>query len=59
MSSRGIVKDAATGEVMPGATIIVKGTSNGVMADMEGHSEYLLLPGHTSLNAHSLRMMPY
>ncbi|MEZ4999544.1 MAG: carboxypeptidase-like regulatory domain-containing protein [Bacteroidales bacterium] len=45
VSSRGIVKDAATGEVMPGATIIVKGTSNGVMADMEGAFRISVAPG--------------
>lgn len=42
---KGIVKDAATGETMPGATIIIKGTSIGVMADMDGRYSISVNPG--------------
>ncbi|MBP1669971.1 MAG: SusC/RagA family TonB-linked outer membrane protein, partial [Bacteroidetes bacterium] len=33
----GNVKDASTGDVLPGVTILEKGTNNGVVTDMEGN----------------------
>ena len=32
----GVVKDATTGEPLPGAAILVKGTPDGVVADIDG-----------------------
>ena len=33
----GTVKDAASGEPIPGATVLVKGSSNGTTTDMDGN----------------------
>ena len=33
----GVVKDAQTGEPIPGATVLVKGTSNGTTTDLDGN----------------------
>jgi len=33
----GIIKDASTGDVLPGVTILEKGTNNGVVTDMDGN----------------------
>lgn len=33
----GVVKDASTGEPLPGAAILVKGTADGVVADIDGN----------------------
>lgn len=48
----GIVTDAATGETLPGATIVIDGTTIGVIADLNGHFEFPNLPtGRHSLKA--------
>ena len=33
----GIVKEADTNEPLIGATVVVKGTTNGVITDLDGH----------------------
>ena len=35
----GIVKEADTNEPLIGATVVVKGTTNGVITDLDGHAE--------------------
>ena len=34
----GIVKEADTNEPLIGATVVVKGTTNGVITDLDGHT---------------------
>ena len=37
ISVRGVVKDSATGETIPAASVLVKGTSNGTITDNDGN----------------------
>ena len=37
ISVRGVVKDSSTGESIPAASVIVKGTSNGTITDNDGN----------------------
>jgi TonB-linked SusC/RagA family outer membrane protein len=37
ISVRGVVKDASTGDTIPAASVIVKGTSNGTITDNDGN----------------------
>ena len=37
ISVRGVVKDASTGETIPAASVLVKGTSNGTITDNDGN----------------------
>ncbi len=39
-----IVKDKETGQTLPGATVIVKGTAKGAVADINGSAEVLNIP---------------
>ena len=48
---RGTVKDAATNEVIPGATIIVKGTTTGTITGVDGSYSLTLDPGTYELQA--------
>ncbi len=45
----GSVSDQSTGESMPGATIIVKGTTKGTTTDMDGNFSLSLSPTETTL----------
>lgn len=45
---KGIVTDASTGEPLPGAAILVKGTADGVVADVNGNYS-INVPGNATL----------
>ena len=47
----GYVKDAKTGEPLPGANILIKGTSMGTASDNEGYYFIKLVPGNYTLIA--------
>src|SRR5690606_2320702 len=40
----GVVTDSATGEGLPGANVLIKGTSMGAVTDMSGHYTILNVP---------------
>jgi TonB-linked SusC/RagA family outer membrane protein len=46
---RGVVKDASTGEAMPGVNIVVKGTSMGATTDAEGRYSFAALDRNATL----------
>ncbi len=48
-TANGVVVDATTGEAVIGATIMQKGTSNGVVTDIDGAFSINLIPGSDTL----------
>ena len=49
MAISGVVSDAATGETIPGATVLVKGTGNGTVTDFDGNYKLSLSSGDNTL----------
>lgn len=49
---RTVVRDSFTGEPLPGAAILIDGTSTGMVADADGKSELLLGNGEYSLTVY-------
>ncbi|MBN1338714.1 MAG: TonB-dependent receptor [Bacteroidales bacterium] len=47
---RGAVFDAATGEYLPGVTVLVPGTTNGTITDLDGQFSLSVAPGVYILN---------
>ena len=47
ISLSGSVKDADTGQVLPGATIIVEGSNNGTTTDFDGNFTIVVDLGDT------------
>jgi len=48
-SISGSVSDRSTNESLPGATVLIKGTSNGAITDMEGKFSLMVPPGENTL----------
>ena len=40
----GIIRENGTGESLPNAAVIVKGTSNGTVTNLDGFLHYLMFP---------------
>jgi outer membrane receptor protein involved in Fe transport len=56
----GVVKDAATGELIPGCNIIIEGTTTGAASDING--EYFIInvtPGNYTIKASMVGYRPY
>ena len=49
MAISGVVSDAATGETIPGATVLVKGTGNGTVTDFDGNYKLSVSSGDNTL----------
>ncbi|MCK9398630.1 MAG: TonB-dependent receptor [Bacteroidales bacterium] len=48
-SISGSVSDRSTNESLPGATVLIKGTSNGAITDMDGKFSLMVPPGENTL----------
>ena len=54
----GVVTDASTGEALPGASVVIKGTTTGTITDLDGNYELDILPGNQTLEISFIGYVP-